>query len=126
VQTEQEAVDRVVAAAAPVPKGAWIVGRGWDEGAWANRYPTLALLSEKVPDHPVVLASLHGFAMWGNRLAFEKAKITRATPAPDGGIILKDAKGDPAGTLLNRATPLLMGAVPPPTPEQARPGCWPG
>jgi predicted amidohydrolase YtcJ len=120
VQTEEEAVARVVAVAATRPKGEWIVGRGWDEGAWASRYPTMALLTEKVPDHPVVLASLHGFAMWGNRLAFERAKITRDTPAPTGGVILKDAKGNPSGTVLNRATPLLMGAVPPPTPEQAR------
>jgi hypothetical protein len=120
VQTEEEAVDRVVARAATMPKGEWIVGRGWDEGAWANRYPTKRLLSERVPDHPVVLASLHGFAMWGNTLAFEKAGITRATPAPEGGVILKDARGEPAGTVLNRATPLLMGAVPPPTPAQAR------
>jgi predicted amidohydrolase YtcJ len=120
VQTEQDAVDRVVAHAATVPKGEWIVGRGWDEGAWANRYPTMALLTAKIPDHPVVLASLHGFAMWGNRLAFERAKITRETPAPNGGVILKDASGNPSGTVLNRATPLLMGAVPPPTPDQAR------
>lgn len=120
VATEAEAVDRVVAFAATVPKGEWIVGRGWDEGAWATRYPTMVLLSERVPDHPVVLASLHGFAVWGNRLAFEKAKITRATTAPTGGIILKDARGEPTGTLLNRATPLLQGAIPAPTPEQAR------
>lgn len=120
VATEAEAVDRVVAFAAKVPKGEWIVGRGWDEGAWASRYPTMALLSEKVPDHPVVLASLHGFAVWGNRLAFEKARITRATTAPTGGIILKDARGEPTGTLLNRATPLLQGAIPPPTPDQAK------
>jgi predicted amidohydrolase YtcJ len=120
VANEAEAVDRVVAFAAKVPKGEWIVGRGWDEGAWASRYPTMALLSEKVPDHPVVLASLHGFGVWGNRLAFERAKITRATAAPTGGIILKDAKGEPTGTLLNRATPLLQAAIPPPTPEQTK------
>ena len=120
VATEAEAVDRVVAFAAKVPTGEWIVGRGWDEGAWASRYPTMALLSERVPDHPVVLASLHGFGVWGNRLAFEKAKITRATAAPTGGVILKDAKGEPTGTLLNRATTLLQAAIPPPTPEQAK------
>ena len=120
VETEAEAVERVARFAATVPAGEWIVGRGWDEGAWANRYPTMALLSERVPDHPVVLASLHGFAAWGNRLAFERAKITRTTPAPTGGEILKDARGNPSGVVLNRATPLLMGAVPPPTPEQAK------
>ena len=33
-------------------------------------------LSERVPDHPVVLHGLHTFAVWGNRLAFERAGIT--------------------------------------------------
>lgn len=120
VATEEEAVARAVAYAAKVPKGQWVIGRGWDEGAWAGRYPTMRLLSEQVPDHPVVLDSLHGFAVWGNRLAFEKAGITRATTPPVGGEILKDAKGEPTGTLLNRAVTLLEGAVPPPTPGQAR------
>lgn len=118
VATEEEAVERAVAYAAKLPKGTWVVGRGWDEGAWAGRYPTLRLLSERVPDHPVVLDSLHGFAIWGNRLAFERAGITRATRAPVGGEILKDARGEPAGTLLNRAVTLLESAVPPPTPDQ--------
>lgn len=120
VATEEEAVERAVAYAATVPKGEWVVGRGWDEGAWAGRYPTLRLLSERVPDHPVVLDSLHGFAVWGNTLAFEKAGITRATKAPVGGEILKDANGEPSGTLLNRAVTLLESAIPPPTPDQAR------
>ena len=82
VDTEEEAVDLVVERARSTPAGEWILGRGWDEGAWANRYPTMKLLSERVPDHPVVLNSLHGFAVWGNRLAFERAGITRETPDP--------------------------------------------
>jgi predicted amidohydrolase YtcJ len=118
VDTEEDAVARVVAYAANVPAGEWIVGRGWDEGAWANRYPTLDLLSARVPDHPVVLNSLHGFAVWGNRQAFELAGITRMTMAPVGGEIRRDASGSPSGILLNRATTLLTEAVPPPTPAQ--------
>ncbi|MGH9834393.1 MAG: amidohydrolase [Blastocatellia bacterium] len=120
VQTEEEAVARVAAFAAKVPKGEWIVGRGWDEGAWANRYPSMKLLSEKVPDHPVFLASLHSFAAWGNKLAFERARITRDTQPPVGGSIVKDQKGEPTGVLLNRATTLLTSAVPPPTDEQLK------
>lgn len=118
VQTEEEAVERVAARAARVPKGEWIVGRGWDEGAWANRYPDMKLLSEKVPDHPVYMASLHGFAGWGNRLAFERAGITRNTRAPEGGQIVKDKNGSPTGILLNNAVSLLSSAVPPPTEDQ--------
>ncbi|MEM9555428.1 MAG: amidohydrolase [Acidobacteriota bacterium] len=118
VTTEEEAVARVVEHAAKTPAGEWILGRGWDEGAWANRYPTLDLLSDAVPDHPVLLDSLHGFAVWGNRLAFERAGIDRDTPSPDGGEILRDASGDPSGVVLNRAGPLLRAAVPATTDEQ--------
>ncbi len=120
VRTEGEAVALVAARARGVPKGEWILGRGWDEGAWANHYPGLALLSEKVPDHPVYLASLHTFAGWGNRLALERAGITRNTSAPEGGEIVKDSDGNPTGILLNRAVPLLASAVPPPSAERLK------
>lgn len=120
VLTEAEAVARVAAFAAKVPKGQWIRGRGWDEGAWANRYPDLSLLSERVPDHPAVLVGLHSFAAWGNRLALQKAGITRATKAPEGGEIKRDAAGEPTGMFTNRATTLLTSAVPAPTDEELR------
>jgi predicted amidohydrolase YtcJ len=118
VKTEAEAVDRVAARARTVPRGEWIAGWGWDEGAWANRYPDMKLLSQRVPDHPVYLRGLHSFAVWGNQLAFQKAGITASTPAPDGGEITKDAKGQPTGILMNNAARLLERAVPPPTQAQ--------
>lgn len=118
VKTEEEAVSRVADFASKVPPGEWIVGKGWDEGAWATKYPTLKLLSEKVPDHPVYLGSLHGFAAWGNRLALSLARIDRKTSAPAGGMIVRDAAGEPTGILLNRATTLLASAVPRPTATQ--------
>ena len=120
VETEEEAVALVAQRAEATPAGEWILGRGWDEGAWANRYPTMELLSQAVPDHPVVLNSLHGFAVWGNRLAFERAGITRETPSPEGGEILRDSAGEPSGIVLNRAGVLLAGAVPEPSVEQMR------
>jgi predicted amidohydrolase YtcJ len=120
VKTEAEAVDRVVARAQTVPRGEWIVGWGWDEGAWANRYPDMRLLSQRVPDHPVYLRGLHSFAAWGNRLALERAGITASTAAPAGGEIRKDAKGQPTGILMNNAARLLERAVPAPTPAQLK------
>ena len=118
VTTEAEAVDRVAAYAAKVPKGEWITGRGWDEGAWANQYPDWRLLSQKVPDHPVVLYSLHGFGVWANRAALDAAKITRTTAVPVGGEIRKDSRGEPTGIFLNRATTIMANAVPAPSPAQ--------
>ncbi|NNF15425.1 MAG: amidohydrolase family protein, partial [Gammaproteobacteria bacterium] len=72
VATEEEAVALVVAKAKTVKKGEWIFGVGWDEGAWANRYPDKTLLTEAVPDHPVVLFSLHGFAVWVNQATLDR------------------------------------------------------
>lgn len=116
VKTETEAVARVEARAKEVSKGQWIVGWGWDEGAWANQYPDMTALSARVPDHPVVLRGLHSFAVWGNRLAFDRAGIRSDTPAPEGGEIKKRADGQPTGILLNNAGRLLDRAIPPPTP----------
>jgi len=115
-----EAIERVVARAAKTPKGEWIAGWGWDEGAWASQLPDMRVLSERVPDHPVVLTGLHTFAVWGNRLAFERAGITRDTPAPAGGEIKKDAAGNPTGVLLNNASVLLTRAVSAPTTDQLK------
>jgi len=120
VQTEEEAVELMVEAARTVPKGEWIVGHGWDEGAWANRYPDMRLLTERVPDHPVYMRSLHSFAGWGNKLAFERAGITADTEAPVGGEIGRFPDGEPSGLLLNRAVPLLEQAIPEPDPKQLR------
>lgn len=118
VPTEEEAVERVVARAARTPKGEWVIGQGWDEGAWANNYPTKALLSQAVPDHPVYLRSLHGFAGWVNQRALDELGITRDTPTPSGGEILKSPDGEPTGVFLNRAVPLLDDGIPDPTAEQ--------
>jgi len=118
IATPEAAVDKVVERAARTPKGEWIVGFGWDEGAWADRYPDKRALSARVPDHPVFLRGLHGFAGWANALALEQAGITRTTVAPTGGEIRKDAQGEPSGLVLNRGIELLDRAVPAPTPAQ--------
>ncbi len=117
VATEEEAVALVVEQAKAVPKGEWIVGAGWDEGAWANRYPDKALLSELVPDHPVFLRSLHGFAGWANQMALDSLGISAATDVPVGGEMRMGADGQPNGLFLNRGIELLDNGVPTPSRE---------
>jgi len=118
IETHEEAVALAEARAAEVPAGTWILGSGWDEGAWANNYPTMELLSERVPNHPVYLRSLHGFAGWGNRMAFQRGGITAETPEPSGGQVLRDSRGNPEGVLLNRAILLLEDSIPLPSVEE--------
>ena len=118
VDTEEEAVALVAARAREVPAGEWIIGRGWDEGEWANRYPDKALLSSAVPDHPVVLDSLHGFATWANEAALEAAGITAESEVPVGGEMRLGEDGEPNGLFLNRATTMLEAAVPEPSQDE--------
>ena len=117
VATEEDAVALIVERAKNVPAGEWIVGRGWDEGAWANRYPDKELLTQAVPDHPVFMGSLHGFAGWGNQLALDAAGITEDTEVPVGGEMRLGDDGKPNGLFLNRGVQLLRSAIPEPSEE---------
>ncbi len=116
VKSEAEAVEIISARASQVPAGEWIIGQGWDEGAWANHYPDLTLISEKIPNHPVFMRSLHGFAGWANQQALDSADINKNTIVPSGGEIGRFANGNPNGLFLNRAVKLLDDAI----PEQSR------
>ena len=117
VATEEEAVALVAEAAKTVPEGEWIIGRGWDEGAWANRYPDKELLSEAVPKHPVFMGSLHGFAVWGNQMALDAGGITAGTQVPVGGEMRLGDDGEPNGLFLNNGTDILEAALPEPSRE---------
>ena len=112
IETEEAAVTLVAERARSVPTGEWIYGAGWDEGAWADRYPTKRLLSEAVPDHPVVLRSLHGFALWANEAALEAAGIDASSDVPVGGEMQLGPDGEPTGLFLNRATTMLDSSIP--------------
>ena len=99
----------------PDPKpGTWLIGQGWDEGAFASRgYPDRASLDAAFPDNPVYLESLHGFAAFVNSKALEIAGIDAETSDPQGGNILRRADGEPSGVLLTLAQGLVSNHVPP-------------
>jgi predicted amidohydrolase YtcJ len=117
ISTEEEAVALVAERARSIPPGEWIVGAGWDEGAWADRYPDKVLLSQAVPDHPVFLDSLHGFAAWANQAALDAGGISADSDVPVGGEMRLGEDGEPSGLFLNRATTMLDAIVPPPPRE---------
>ncbi len=118
LETVEAIVARLREGAGGIPPGEWIVGYGWDEGNWADRYPDHTALTRAFPENPVLVDGLHGFGVWANRRALTAAGVTRGTPDPVGGRILRDARGEPSGVLVNQGVNLLRTAVPPPTPEQ--------
>ena len=97
----------------------WIVGIGWDTGylaeclADSSRLPTRHDLDAVSPDHPVLLQDFSGHASWVNSRALELAGLDRDTVPPPGGIILKDAAGDPTGLLQEGAQAIVQRVQPP-------------
>ena len=120
ISTPGQAAELVRERAKSARPGEWILGWGWDEGAWAAHYPTHDALTRAAPDNPVLLTGLHTFAVWVNRKALEAAAITRDTPDPPNGKILRDATGNPSGVLTDRAQALITRAVPPTTPAHIK------
>ena len=116
-----EVIARVAARAKTAPAGSWITGRGWDQNRWGDtRFPTQEKLSAAVPDHPVVLERIDGHAVLANAMAIKAAGVTAATKDPDGGRILRDANGAPAGVFVDNAVGLIDRAIPPMSHDQQK------
>jgi len=96
-------------------------GRGWIETHYPEkRFPTRADLDAVVSDRPVVLTRADGHALVANSKMLALAGVTRDTPDPAGGQILRDAAGEPTGMLIDNAKALVTSKVPPPSPAQMR------
>jgi predicted amidohydrolase YtcJ len=106
-RTRAEAVARVAAGA---PTKGWVTGHGWDANGWASAPDRYAL--DAVHAAPVYLDSLDVHAAWVNSAALAVARVTRETPDPPGGRIVRDAAGEPTGLLLERAVKLVASAIP--------------
>jgi len=123
VHSVQEIVAMVRARAAKTPKGVWIVGAGWDDSKFAeHRYITRKDLDAVSPDNPVYLEHVSGHLAATNSAGLKLASVTRATADPSGGVIERDAAGEPTGILKDTAMDLadkLLPADPPDSPMRA-------
>ena len=90
-----------------IPRGDWILGRGWNEAALAGSTPTRAGLDRAAPDHPVLLTRTCAHIHAASSAALRKAGIDAATAAPPGGVIDFER-----GLLYETAYGLAQRAVP--------------
>jgi predicted amidohydrolase YtcJ len=119
--TEAEAAERVAAFAEANEELEWVLGRGWNQVLWdSNAFPTAASLDALVAEKPIWLSRVDGHAGWANSKAMEIAGVTRDTPDPDGGQILRDADGNPTGVFVDNAMALVRGNIPPATLEEQK------
>ena len=94
----------------------WVTGRGWTNDPFPGGLPTRQILDALVPDRPAFITSYDGRTGWANSAALKAAKITRRTPNPPNGVIVKDAQsGEPTGVLKEGAMQLVSTLLPEPT-----------
>jgi predicted amidohydrolase YtcJ len=118
-----EIVERLREFEARLSDEAWLTGRGWDQNNWPEaRFPTRADLDAAFPDRPVWLRRVDGHAAWANTAALEAAGMAgiRSADDPEGGVILRDAAGEPTGVFIDSAMRFVERAVPAPGAEERR------
>ena len=114
-KTIAEVQQRVKAFAAAHPKDSWVLGRGWTYPEFApSGLPDKKYLDEIIPDRPVYLEGFDGHTWWANSAALAAAHVTKSTPDPPGGTIVRDAAtGEPTGAIKEDAADrIIRQAIP--------------
>src|SRR3989442_1100318 len=116
-RTVAEIQQRVKDYAASHPGRGWILGRGWTYPVFGQAaLPHKKFLDEILADRPALLEGFDGHTYWANSRALAKAGITRDTPDPPNGQIVRDSEtGEPTGALKEAASELIERVVPKPT-----------
>ncbi|MFZ3589429.1 amidohydrolase [Bacillus sp. DJP31] len=111
--SSKEIIEALERKAAITSKGEWIIAEGWNENLLSDRKIFHRTeLDEVAPFHPLILHRMCRHAFIANSLALSRAGITKDTPNPPGGVIVKDADGEPTGYLLDQAQELVKNVIP--------------
>lgn len=112
-----EIVSAVEEKAKNAKPGEWIYGRGWHQEKWDtplerqfSGYPYHDQLSEVSPDHPVILIHASGHSLFANKKAMDIVGISKETPNPTGGNIVRDPKGEALGVFEETAARIIGNA----------------
>lgn len=91
----------------PPPQWVRVIG-GWNEWQFAEkRMPTLDELNRAAPETPVIVLHLYDSAMM-NRAALRALGFDASTPNPPGGLVARDASGEPTGLLIAEPSAFIL------------------
>ena len=115
IKSISDLFDAVREKTADAKPGEWILGRGWDQAKLSDhRNPNKWDLDEASPENPVWLTRTCGHISMVNSRALEIAGVSKDTPQPVGGHIVKDENGEPTGLLQEGpAMDLVRKYIPP-------------
>ncbi len=95
----------------------WMAVDLWDATAMPEQ-PTRADLDALPTERPLLVVALDGHIAVANSRALELAGVAAGTADPPGGVILRDAAGEPTGILHDTAIALLEHEMPAHSAEQ--------
>lgn len=108
-----EFTKRVAGFAQKIPPGRWVLGGDWDHEKFPGTpLPTKEWIDAVTPEHPVFVNRLDGHMALANSLALKLAKVTKDTKDVPGGLIVRDANGEPTGVLKDAAMDLVDKVIP--------------
>lgn len=112
MKTRDEIIEKIKNKVKYLPKGAWILGSGWDNENWsADDLPTREFIDSVAPDNPVFVYGVGVSAAFANSLALKNAKLLDVKKSITGGEIVRNDAGIPTGILKGRATLLMKVAA---------------
>ncbi|MDA9619427.1 amidohydrolase [Alphaproteobacteria bacterium] len=116
-----ETVEAIRLYAENIAEGDWIIGKGWIEQKWTDqRFLNKSDVDYFSKNKPLVVTRGGEHSILANSKAMEIAGITRDTPDPAGGSILKDENGEPSGMFIDNAMALIRNHIPAPTREEEK------
>lgn len=117
-KTREDFTRRIARYAASLGPGEWVRFASWDHERFGGTLPHRSWVDAHTQDHPLFLARTDGHLAFANGPALRLAHITRDTPDPPGGVIDRDAAGEPTGILRDNAQGLVQQVMPPPSERE--------
>lgn len=100
------------------PKGEWILNGNWDHEGWSPpSLPTHQLIDDVSGDNPVFVNRSDGHMCLANALAMKLAGVDKNTKDVPGGVIVRDADGNPTGIFKDAAKRLIERVLPRPSED---------
>ncbi len=98
----------------------WITGGDWDHDRWKSAHlPAKELIDKLTPNTPVFVNRYDGHMALANSYVLKLAGITKDTPDPPGGMIVRDAStGEATGVLKDEAMSFVYKIIPDPTENE--------
>src|SRR2546427_4045378 len=108
--TPQEFVRRLREYARTLKPGQWITGGDWDHTLWPGQpLPRHEWIDSVTPRNPVFVSRLDGHEALANAAAMKAAGITKDTPTPAGGELLRGPNNREHRGVVTGQGPRLIG-----------------